>query len=372
MINDAPAEGMERFFAENFADSVARGLTEQLSLQVLRGGARPAEVDLVLRTRASVDREIAGLRVSMERGPQGHNLWSGAELVQMHGAPPVDHRNVLRLIHEATENISEALYNGARLTGEGFDASVTARVAVRKLFSMRKPDQLDADKLLATAFDLDPRGVYLAWRVLLRIVMLIERHSGLPDNHADEAEEMTARALELEPYNSMVLVAASQAALILGGDNTAGLEFAQRGLKANRANPFAWDSLSLAALYHGNAQMAHRAQVMARHIAGNTPFLHWFDMGCAVTATTRGDLDDALVWARKSTATAPYFHPPLRYLIALYARSGQIESALEIVRKLKRLEPDFSVDRLVDDENYPVMDLRRSALLSPGLLAALI
>ncbi|MDF0599256.1 hypothetical protein P1J78_00795 [Psychromarinibacter sp. C21-152] len=372
MLSDAPADGMERFFAEGFADNVARALTEQITLQVLRDtGTGPAEVDLVLRTRASVDRQMAGLRVLMESGPGGNSLWSGTEFVEMQGAPPLDHLNVLRLIHEASDSVSEALSDTARLGGDEFDASVTARIAVRRMFSMRADDQLEADRLLETAFDLMPRGVFLAWRALLRIMMLVERHSAFTDDAAAEAEAMAARALELEPTNSMVLAAATHAALVLGGDTTAGMEYAQRGLRANRANPFAWDGLAMAALYHGNAKLAHRAQMIGRHISGNTPFLHWFDMGCAMTATTRGALDEALDWARKSAATAPDFHPPLRYLIALYAHSGRMESAIDVVHRLKRLEPDFTVERLVEDEAYPVLDLRRSALLTPRLIAEL-
>ena len=130
----------------------------------------------------------------------------------------------------------------------------------------------------------------------------------------------------------------------------------------------AWDAMSMAALYCGNADLAHRAQVLARHIAGNTPFAHWFDMGCASTATTRGAFEDAIYWARKSAAVSPSFHPPLRYLIALYAHSGHMEKAVGIINKLKALEPDFSVDRLLGDDDYPVLALRRSRLLTPGMI----
>ncbi|MBM7067393.1 hypothetical protein [Actibacterium sp. 188UL27-1] len=373
MVNEtAQSPGMEGFFADHFADAVARSLSEQISVHVMRGDAcKPVEPDFVLRTRASIQSGMAGLRVSMEQGAKGVQLWSGSKLVQAAGAPPVDSEDVLRLVHEATEGVSEALYTAARLGNEGFDAAVLARIGLRKLFSMKKSEQLVADGMLSTAFDLHPRGVYLAWRVLLRIVMLIERHDGLPDDYEQEACDMARRAFELEPMNSMVLAACSNAALILQGDDDGGLEYAERSVQANPANPFAWDCLSMAALYNGRLNKAHRNQVRARHIAGNTPFGHWFDMGCAMTATTNGLVDEALVWARRSAATSPFFHPPLRYLIALYVHSGRMDQARDIVKQLKMMEPDFAVSQLVEDDAYPVNDLRRSKLLTKSALSPL-
>lgn len=366
------AAGMEGFFAGHFADSVARSLSEQIGLQVIMDDtAKLQDCDMILRTQASLSKGLAGLHVSMERGPHRINLWSGSEMVQTGGAPPVDHENLLRLVHEVTEGVTEAMYDASRTGTASLDAGVLARIAIRKLFSMEKSEQLTADGMLATAFELQPKGVYLAWRVFLRIVMLIERHAGLPDDYAEQAKELSARSMELEPLNSMVLAAASNAAMILRADDVGGLEYAERSLKANPANPFAWDCLSVAALYHGKAERAHALQLKARRIASHTPFGHWFDMGCSMTATSSGLLEDAIAWARKSAAMSPSFHPPLRYLIALLAHSGRLREAIEIVRKLKVLEPDFSVHQLVEDENYPVADLRRSRLLTPKTINSL-
>ena len=130
MVNEtAQSPGMEGFFADHFADSVARSLCEQVSLHVVRGDlGKPTDPDFILRTQASIQSGMAGLRVSMEQGAKGIQLWSGSELVQSSGAPPVDSEDVLRLVHEATEGVSEALYTAARLGNEGIDAAVLARI----------------------------------------------------------------------------------------------------------------------------------------------------------------------------------------------------------------------------------------------------
>jgi tetratricopeptide (TPR) repeat protein len=373
IINEkGPSEGMEGFFANHFADSVARSIEEMMNVQVTKDvGHRPCASDLILRTSASMSSGLAGLRVSMERANGGQNLWSGSELVESKGVPPIDHENVLRLINNASEGISEVLYHAAHTDTEGFDATILTRRALKLMFSMRKNEQQQADGLLSMAFEIQQRGVILAWRVMLRILMLVEQHEGVDEDSAAVAIELAHRALELEPLNSMVVAAASNAALILEGDNVRGLELAERAVRLNPANPFALDCLSIAALYHGDNAVAHRGQLRARYIAGNTQFGHWFDMGCSMTAAISGDFNTASSMAQRAVANSPSFRPPLRYLIALYVRSGEVEKAQLAVEQLKDIEPTFTTDKLWDDTAYPVRDLRRSGLINKGTYTVL-
>jgi hypothetical protein len=54
----------------------------------------------------------------------------------------------------------------------------------------------------------------------------------------------------------------------------------------------------------------------------------------------------------------------------LYLKRGQPENALRALTNLKRIEPDFSLDRIRSDPDYPAGTLRRAELLSlpfPGV-----
>ncbi|MEO1362261.1 MAG: hypothetical protein AAFU86_00615 [Pseudomonadota bacterium] len=365
LINETHAkDGMEHFFSQHFSDSVARSVAELLSVDVSADFKQPMNgTHLVLRTTATLSAGLAGLRVSMEGGRPGELLWSGSELVQSKGTPPIDHENVLRLVNNAAEGIIDAMYGAHRDTTNGMDAHALARRAVTLLFSMERSQHVQADGLLEMAFQMEPRGVFLAWRAMLRIVMLVEAHDGVDGAPEDEALDFAARAFEIEPLNSVVLAAIANTALILEGDIVKGQEFAERAVRVNPANPFALDALSIAALYHGDVQAAHNLQKCAKHISGNTQFSHWFDMGCSMTATIQGDFESGLVSAQRAAAVAPSFRPPLRYLIALYIRAGDFERAQEAMEKLKSIEPEFSPERLWDDADYPVRDLRRNAPL---------
>ncbi len=60
--------------------------------------------------------------------------------------------------------------------------------------------------------------------------------------------------------------------------------------------------------------------------------------------------------------------PPLRYMAALDAVAGDTKSAMRSVEKLRKLEPDFSLKKMVEDEEYPVAGLRRAGILSKDKL----
>ena len=62
----------------------------------------------------------------------------------------------------------------------------------------------------------------------------------------------------------------------------------------------------------------------------------------------------------------------MRYLTALYANEGRMDAAAQMAGKLKRLEPDFTVERLVQDADYPASLLHRAPGLDLQELTALI
>lgn len=367
----AGLRGMEAYFATAFGDTVATALRETIELDLLEMPPKGAHDFLVLSTNMTLDGKRAGLRISLGQGAQRSKIWSDSRLVPLRGAVPVEDDEVLRMVNETTERILMALDRSAGDTARDFSLEFLLRRAIQKLFSMVPEEQLEADNLLSAGFSMSGRGVFLAWRVMLRLIMLVEQHANLPPDYEDEARAFSMQALELDPGNSLVLTAASNAQLFLLGDIVAAEEYARRAIALNPANPFAWDCLSMVSLYQGDRDAAHRLQRRARFIAGSSPQAHWFDMGCCLTATLKGQYTSALDFAHRSASVAPGFHPPLRYLIALYAHAGDFEKASRIAGQLRKIEGDFSIDRMVNDAAYPVSALRQSQLLGRDLVSGL-
>ena len=228
--------------SQQFADTLIRSLDDQIKVDVIYGATTTVGTyDLTMRTSATVGDDVAGLRVAMELGTDQVLLWSGSENFAPGQSPWIENVEMLRLVNNAAEGVGEAILKNVRIWGEQIDPTSLALAAIRKIFSMVRSEQETAETLLKKAFEMEKRGVYLAWLVMLRMIMQVERLKGFDPSEIEEIDGLAAQALTLEPLNSMVLVAASNAALAFRGDAVAGLEYAERAVRANPANPFALD-----------------------------------------------------------------------------------------------------------------------------------
>ncbi len=358
-----------------FSDILSRSLSEQFTVDISETSARSIAKhgpgDYVFIAEAMIEPGFTAFRIALEAGPMRRRLWFGHQRAEGPlGEDTLDRDNLQRLVNEAVEGYAEVVLNDREVVRERLNASVLGRTAVRQVFTMRPDLYAGADDLLDRAFCLDPRGIYLAWRVLLRIVQLVERHEVDTAAVAAEAQSLARRAVEFEPLNSVVLAAASNVASLIDNAPHAALELAQRAVRLNRANPFGWDCLSTAALHAGKLEEAHVFAVKAQKLAGDTPFKHWYDMGRALTATVTGRFDEALSLAG-AASVMPHFKPPLRYIAALHAHAGQPEAARAAIARLTTLEPDFHLDMMERDPAYPVAALRRSQILRKGLFGNL-
>ncbi|WP_284164725.1 hypothetical protein [Frigidibacter sp. SD6-1] len=367
-------DGPERLFETLFIDCLERSLSETLVAEIYRHPPlvdQPAQIVVAVQAYMAGPGEI-GLRLAVEEGATRRAVWSGRRIVRMNGAPPVDHLDILSFVTETTEAVADALVLRVRRQCETADAAVLGRIAVRKIFSMRPAEVAQADVLLAQAYALDPRAVFLAWRVQLRVIQRMERHIPEDDIEHDGLVRLISEALDLEPTNSLVLSAAANSMVLVEDDLPAGVDLARRSLALNTANPFAWDCLSIALLMDGKAEEAHRLQMRACTLAARSPIRHFWDMGACLTSVVTGRHDAALRLAQAASVMVPDFRPPLRYMAALHAARGEADRAATALERLGRAEADFSLDRMLEDRSYPVAALRRSGLLSNHRLRDLL
>lgn len=372
-VADTADRSPMRLFEDLFIDVVARSLREALSVDVYTLGSLPRSERVVKVVVQSFrpDPQRIGLRARIEDSGTHLLHWSGAKTTEARGAPPIDDPEMVVLGNQLIDALADALTLPRADHTERRDANLLGRLALRKIFTMRPAELLAADALLAEAYAMDPRAAHLAWRAQLRAIQLVERHAGCSQATRDEAEALCQQALEAEAGNSMVLAAVSNARIILDEDVIACQELARRSVELNPANPLAWDSLATAKLYAGQFEAAHLLAVKAQQLSATAPHKFWWDMGRCITAALTGRADEAMRMAEISGAQSPDFRPPLRYLTAMYAARGMEEEALRMAKRLQKLEPDFTIEALAKDMNYPVGALRRSDLLKADRLLAL-
>jgi len=355
--------------ATQFLDMVAQGLSEHTSLDIHFSDTNASAAGLALVAEYLPFNGSDGLQVRLQDRRLGHAMWSQSSPILVSGTTYDFDENeaLLALANEAAERLAFDFLDRWRQGQAPLDATVACQLAIGKLFTFDAEQQGEADKLFELAHKTNPRGVYLAWRVMLRVIRVIELHDDAATETMEEVAEFSQKALAWEPRNSMVLAAAANAAMLIDNNMIAARELADRAIAANAANPFAWDCQSIWNLLAGQFERAHTMQLKARAMSSDPRCKHWWDMGCALTATVTGRFDEARHFAESASALAPNFRPPLRYLTALYANENREEDAFNAMNRLQKIESDFSVLRMVDDPTYPAAALKRSSLANREL-----
>ena len=367
---EAVGNEVSNWFARVFLDAVARHIREMFSSElILSSFENPRPVDWQIKLNTFAKDSTIGVRASLENPATGCQLWSASKHVRMRGGPPIDDPEVMRLLNELIQAVGDSLiHEGEELPD---DPDQLCRKAIRLIFSTREDPVREAEALLKRAFELEPRGLYLAWRAQLKTIQGIERHFGDDQAIFEEGEQLVEEALQLEPNNSMVLATVANTCGHLLKNHSRALVLARNSVMHNPANPLGWWALSSANSYAGDAKTAYQNARHAQEMALLSPHKFWWDSQVFGSALTLGNLKEALTYAENSNALNPAYRPNLRYLIAFYANAGREEEALEAARRLAELEPDFSIERLVGDPEYPASLLRRAPGIDLGRVAAL-
>lgn len=354
------------------ADSVVRTALQLLPMEVYRSPPqcpphRLIRIHLQAFT-AGVGR--AGLRATID-APFSHR--THGSLTQTFSAAPAplpDDRDLLAFTHRLVSSVPPAL-DAEQTAGKiDRDAGLLAALAVQKIFTMKADELAVADDLLRQAAEAWPRGLFSAWRAQLAAIRVIERQVDDESTIRDEVAELTAHALEASPLNSYVLSAVANARHFFDGNVEAYAQLARMSLAIDPANPLAWWADANARIYGGTYDGAHASAMKAQTIADNSALKGFTDFQRALTAAVTGRLGEAITYCEGAAALAPHFRPPLRYLVALYAHTGEPDAACRAARRLAQLEPSFSIERLIADPDYPVSLMRRVSLIDATKLRA--
>jgi tetratricopeptide (TPR) repeat protein len=359
--------------ADSLLDSVAKTITELGAAKVLDRRVETGHVEsddhsqphetLSLRSDVfgSDTRQI--VRLALLQAPANTLAWSST--LQLSGRDTLDLNDpgVMRCINLVV-NVAIDHFIKVRLEegSERTAASAFCHSGILHLFRLGKINFETADRLFASAFEIEPRGIYLAWRAYLRTFLLAERQYTCRQTIEAEALDFMYRALEMEPHNSYVAGLSAHVQAMMRRSYVAAYELAERSIQLNHANPIGWACLGIAKSYLGKSEEGFHHTLLARAIAGSAPFRYQIDALSCIAGTMAGELDKAVHLAEASHALAPTFAPPLRYLSALYAHNGRHDRSFEMVRKLQANEPDFSYDKL-RDKAYPAAGLHRTSII---------
>ena len=187
------------------------------------------------------------------------------------------------------------------------------QLGISHLFRLGRSNFEAADELFKQAYELHPRGVFLAWRAYLRLFMHAERQFECRQTMEEEAVVFAAKAMEIEPFNSIVNSLASHVQLTVKRSYAAAYELAEQSVRLNQANSLGWLSLGVAQCQLGKHEEGLKNSLFARDICGPAPYRFQVDGLCCIAATVSGYVDQATHFGETSHLHSPTFAPALRF-----------------------------------------------------------
>lgn len=302
------------------------------------------------------DSETAFVLIRVTGVPNRRIVWSGRLSLAMGLNDIWESEDVSRAVNRAVQGVADTVSGTPNL------AAMTAiNRAVRRIYEFDRTGLTKADDLLRGAMEGDLRGPALAWRGYVRLTEALEFRDSSAGKQS-EAMDFVHQALDQAPDHSVVASLASQVILKLTGDLDKAHFLAGRAVALADDNPYALDALCQTLILQGRYTEADDLADRARRTAAGLPHSFSWDMQACLTALSVGRIDDALNLALSSNRKMPFYRPALRYLSALSCLGGKPNDAAYYAAQLRRLEPDFRLQMLLEDD-YPVATLRDLGLI---------
>ncbi|ETA52548.1 transcriptional regulator [Rhodobacteraceae bacterium PD-2] len=272
---------------------------------------------------------------------------------------------ISRTVFEAADQIIGKLPHVLDKDRPETRSTALSRLGLYRMFSFEQDALREAYGLMDQAFKRDENGVYLAWASMIRLTQMIEMPESDQAALMEEAVDLHYRAMELSPDNVLVHAIISKVRGTALGDTAGVMDLAQSAVERNPANAFAWKSLSEALMLAGDLDAAFNASRRACLLARTSPFRHYWDTGHCIIAIGCNRPQEAIAAGEAAARSAPLSRPAHRHLLALYALEGRLDKAQAVAQKLAKIEPGFTIDRILNDDSYPVRTLRSKGLLDP-------
>ncbi len=374
-----PGQGEARFTANILVELLLKSLSETEAVDVFdfRFGntdrliympqERVPGPDVFLQCRAASYSDMLQVSVSALR-PEDRKVVFSQNVVANHDDYSSPSSSSISLfVSYATDSLLSALAAGRHMRDPAaHHAAKTAISAVHQLLTMTGPglEKLEAD--IISAYEVDPKPVYLAWLAYVITFQVGERHGPYDIELKQRARELSRRAIEADPDNGTVLGLLTHVHSYVLREFSIAEELMDRSLEISPYRAICWDSAAMLHCYSGRPQEAIKAAEKACSLGRHSPYRHLFDGAYCVASLVNGELERAVNVGEKVMAVQPEFKTVMRYLAAAYGHLGDRERGENARERLIQLEPDLSIDR-VRDERFPAPSRFATKLLEGGL-----
>ncbi len=362
------APGIGQFAGRALADAIGRLLTEFAHVDVYGSGGTPVPPDLpregmALHVEGAEIHDRLHLVLSLYSIASGQTFWNQSAAVPLAEAEFIETGDLPPLVFQAA---NAALAHFPRLSecrDRPCRANALIASAMAEMFTYDGARLRKADQLLAEAAEIACSARIHAWRVLVRQIMHVERTEDDPARLTAEIDEYSRKALERSKANPLVLSLVALARVMIDENPEAGAILARDALVLSPFNAHSHLAHAAALSRVGDHPAAAEAARRGVEIAARTAHVHWWESVAGLVSLRGGAYPAAIAHYEAAHSRAPGFRAVMRHLLFLYLAVGDREKAARVHRSLLRAEPDFTVDRIRNEPDYPAIALRNSGLV---------
>ncbi len=261
-----------------------------------------------------------------------------------------------------------------RFTDDPADDASAYELMIRSLPRIRRLERdgfMQAGTWLARAIAREPDYpytyiIFALWQVLLA-------GQGWSEDRAEttsRAVELVERAIELDPESTRAYSVAGHIRAKLGCAPREAIALHDRALTVNPDLPMAWGLSAITHVYLGEFDEAERRHGRYKATLPHDPLGFMYDASITAARLLRHDHLGAVASGRAVTQTNPHFSEGYKPYLAALGHLGQDEEAETVLGRLRRIEPEFSLERFLDrsplhmpaDRDHYVEGLRRAGV----------
>ena len=356
--------------AQLLHDRISQELRGNTDLEIVEDGASGGAADILdedvncvrFKIMSVASDNEAFLSCEAELPSTGKKLWSNNIIAPISIEDLYASPRLTSLVQQAIEVLIRALYGDASGSRTSESAWLLSRQAKDLIFRLDRPNLVEADRLLRRAYEMEPRGRFLAWRGFLRNLAFFQhRTDGFFEEYADP-DQLSLEALRDSPDDPEVLTISSQLEYINQGDPGTSLRIVERSAEIDPTHPMTWAVMSNALIAGGRCEEGYQAAQKALNLSVHSKNQFFFEHFACMAAVACQDYDAALSHAGMALLYRPEFVSTRRYQVALSLQKGDRAATLRSSEALQSVEPDFTISKLLDPA-YPVTTLRRLPLI---------
>jgi tetratricopeptide (TPR) repeat protein len=323
--------------------------------------------DWVLHASALVYEGAVCITVNLRSVGENRMIWSQSQHFEANDLYRSENLRLGAFVNEVAFITLDQIVNPHQIRDE--PRHKAARLAIGAVYHMLRLRDVDldaAERMLTEAYETEPKSSYLGWRLYLDVIRLGERRVGRTDPFFDQARDYARRAIEADPYNPITLALTAHAHSFIFREYEFALELLNRAVAANPMLAICRDLRALTLGYLGDVERGYQDAMYARALGGPPTYRYCIETTCCILSTLQGRFEDGIKYGRLALAQQPNFLPALRYSASCEGYLGRAGDAEKTVDRIRKWEPDFSIE-LLRSEDYPVAGLLGTSVIEKGL-----